>query len=164
MCRVPYMTTNEACPCRSGKRYADCCMVFHQYLKHAPDAEALMRSRFSAYAKGQYDYVFNTYGLAQKARLSEREIAEAAHNTQWLSLAVLQHTAQIQEAQVEFKAFYRVGKQFFVMHERSNFENSDGRWFYTTGTMLNGTQELKPKRNDLCPCGSNRKYKKCCGT
>jgi SEC-C motif-containing protein len=122
-----------------------------------------MRSRFSAYAKGDYQYIFKTYGALQRAKLSETDLAEQADNTTWLSLQVLQHIQNDNKSQVEFKAYYKLRKRIFVMHERSNFEYCDGRWFYTTGVMLDGTKELTLKRNDLCFCGSNKKYKKCCG-
>lgn len=125
-----------------------------------------MRSRFSAYAKGDYQYILKTYGASQRAKLSEMDLAEQANNTTWLSLQVLQHIEieKDEMSQVEFKAYYKIGKQIFVMHERSNFEYCDGRWFYTTGVMLDGTKALTPKRNDPCFCGSNKKYKKCCGS
>jgi SEC-C motif-containing protein len=64
---------------------------------------------------------------------------------------------------VELKAYYQIDNQYYVMHELSDFELVDNQWFYTSGTMLDGTGEVKPQRNTPCPCGSGKKFKKCCG-
>ncbi len=122
-----------------------------------------MRSRFSAYVVENYHYILNTYGSVQRAQLSVQEIQQDAQQSKWLGLEVIRHTSGPSNAQVEFKAFYKVDTKFYAMHELSDFEQTNNQWFYTTGKMLAGTGEVKPQRNDPCLCKSGKKFKKCCG-
>jgi len=58
------LAAHAACPCDSGKTYADCCGPWHAGLVqgvHAPTPEALMRSRYSAYGLGLIDYLLATW-------------------------------------------------------------------------------------------------------
>lgn len=157
------MTSTQSCYCQSGQSYFGCCHPYIQKNKVAPTAEELMRSRFSAYVIQDYEYILNTYGQKQRAELSEFMLKQNSINTQWISLKVLKHLPKVTTAQVEFKAYYLVDKQYFVMHELSDFELVNGQWFYTTGTMLNETGEYKQGRNTPCLCISGKKFKKCCG-
>lgn len=157
------MSHNQPCYCKSTASFTTCCQPYILNTTSAPTAEALMRSRFSAYVMGDYAYILRTYGQAQRQTLSLNILKESSENTQWLSLEVIQHKPQGDAAQVEFKAYYQVDSLYYVMHEMSDFEKVDGQWFYTTGTMLKGTGEHKPERNSVCLCGSGRKFKRCCG-
>ncbi|MGJ8680925.1 YchJ family protein [Paraglaciecola sp.] len=150
------------CYCGNSLSFTTCCQPFLQNLAQPSNAEALMRSRFSAYVLEDFDYILKTYGKEQRKDLTSLTLQKSAEGTQWLSLDVIQHVANDYTAQVEFKAYYKVDKLFYVMHELSDFELEDNQWYYTTGTMLEGTGEIKPQRNDPCPCGSRKKFKKCC--
>lgn len=123
----------SACPCRSGRPYAACCAPLHLGAA-APDAEALMRSRYSAYVRGDAAYVLATWH--PDTRPPALELADA-DRTRWLGLEVKRHVPlDACHATVEFVARYRVGGAPAVrLHEISRFERVDGRWFYVDGTF-----------------------------
>lgn len=120
-----------ACPCGgSARSYAQCCGPLHGGLA-APDAETLMRSRYSAYVLRRADYLLATWHASTRpARL---DLADDA--TTWLGLRVLRHEAEGPDrAIVEFVARYRVGGTSAQrLHEISRFRREDGRWFYVDG-------------------------------
>jgi len=139
-----------------------------------------MRSRYSAYVIKNYAYILASYAPLQQQNLSQQALAESAQNTKWLRLEVLHSTENEERAKsadsignainvestkngtVEFIATYAVDADFFLMHELSSFIQQDGHWYYTTGVMQEGSGQIIVGRNDPCPCGSNKKYKKCC--
>jgi SEC-C motif-containing protein len=129
----------------------------------AKNAEELMRSRYTAYAINDYQYILQTYATAQRIKFTVSELANSAQDTQWLFLQVLNHQTQGNRAQVEFKAFYQVDSSYYVMHELSNFVLEAGKWFYTAGVMQKDSGEFTPERNSQCLCRSGKKFKKCCG-
>ena len=122
-----------------------------------------MRSRYSAYVIKNYHYILNTYATAQRTRLTVSELTHSAQDTQWLSLHVIAHHPQLKTAQVEFKAFYQLNHDYYVMHEVSDFVYEAGKWLYTKGEIQKGSGEFFPERNSQCLCGSGKKFKKCCG-
>ncbi len=63
---------------------------------------------------------------------------------------------------VEFIARYRDGARSDALHETSRFVREQGRWYYLDG-HIHATAAEKTGRNDPCPCGSGRKFKRCCG-
>ena len=118
------------CPCGTGRTYAVCCGRYHTG-EAAPDAEALMRSRYSAFVTGNADYLRATWH--PDTRPDEFGLdAPGAPRTTWLGLSVKQHRVTGPEtAEVEFVARYRVGGGSAVrLHERSRFVRIDGRWLY----------------------------------
>lgn len=133
---------DEACPCGSAQRYAQCCAPLHAG-EAAPDAERLMRSRYCAYVKHLEAYLLATW--AAQTRPASLDLS-AEPPVQWLGLTVLAHrpivTAQraahthaavADEAEVEFVARYKLGGRAHRLHERSRFERCDGRWYYVSG-------------------------------
>ncbi|MDZ7924489.1 MAG: YchJ family protein [Marinagarivorans sp.] len=149
------------CYCCSQKSYAECCEPFHlgqrlnQLEKCAPTAEALMRSRYSAFCTGNADYLFATLHPSFRQLDELQQLQKTMGRTQWLGLRIINSRA----GQVEFVAFFKTEK-VEQLHENSNFIFEDGAWFYTHGIQL---PALKLNRNDACYCGSLRKLKKCCG-
>jgi SEC-C motif-containing protein len=130
-----------------------------------------MRSRYSAYAVKNVAYILESHDPATRAELDPEATGEWAERSEWLSLAVLNTKAggeQDQTGEVEFMARFRdkTGKEH-SHHELSTFKRVDGRWYYEDGVLPKQTpiKRTEPKvgRNDLCPCGSGKKYKKCCG-
>jgi SEC-C motif-containing protein len=163
------LAPTAACPaCTTA--YQQCCMPLHQGTAIAQTPEALMRSRYSAYALGLYDYIVATYASAERANLTVEDIANSAAQTTWIALRVLDTKILPQTAndagqfygEVEFKVFYSETKRLYCLHERSTFIQEDGHWFYRDGAMLAGNGAVKYKRNDPCCCGSNKKFKQCC--
>jgi SEC-C motif-containing protein len=116
------------CPC-GGADYAACCQRWHLG-QPAPDAERLMRSRYSAYVLKLAPYLLATW------HASTRPTALDLHDdaTRWLGLEVKRHSPQSEDAaEVEFVARYKVGGRAFRLHEISRFVREAGRWFYVDG-------------------------------
>ena len=130
--------------------------------KKATTPEALMRSRFSAYATGQYDYILNTYAPEYRQSLSVQQLAQSDRDCQWLSLEVISSKESEDSGIVEFKAYYSINKTFCLLWEASDFICINHTWFYTTGKINQQSGEIQLGRNDPCLCQSGKKYKKCC--
>lgn len=155
------------CPCGSGKELDACCGPYVAGEKAAPTAEALMRSRFTAYSLGNAEYLRSTLCKAEQSdeAMSEEEIKA----TEWQSLEI-RATEAGQETDtagiVEFIARYKTSSGQHAHHERSTFGREDGRWVYESGIFNPKSAPIKSAkvgRNDPCPCGSGLKFKKCCG-
>lgn len=150
--------SQRLCPCQSGEPYSVCCQPHHL---GAPveSPEALMRSRYSAFAMGLADYIHESWH--PETRPAQRPNASAETSEQWKGLKVLSSEADAQYGYVHFCATCRDQGRWYVLEERSRFVCEGGRWYYLDGEPE--SRELKPGRNDPCPCGSDRKEKKCCG-
>ena len=121
-----------ACPCGSGRPLADCCGRFHAG-DPAPDAESLMRSRYSAYVLGLEDYLRATW---HPATCPVALGLDAVPRPQWLGLTVKAYTPLDEtHATVEFVARYKLNGRAFKLHETSRFERVDGRWLYVDGEV-----------------------------
>ena len=118
------------CYCNSQKQFKDCCEPYIKGQKKAPTAEALMRSRYSAYATHQADYLVTTTHVSQRALHSKADILLWATANQWQKLEVLNATPTT----VEFKAYYLdSNKKQHIHHEFSTFVQEDGIWYYVDG-------------------------------
>ena len=131
------MTPFVACPCGRAdakKRpvaYVDCCgrLVDRLDTTPAPDAEHLMRSRYTAFVRSRADYLLATWH--SNTRPASLDLDAGA---KWLGLEVREHKVTgFDTAEVEFVARYRVGGAAVRLHERSRFVREDGRWFYVDG-------------------------------
>lgn len=119
------------CPCNASANYAACCQPLHEGAP-ADTAEALMRSRYSAYVLGLRDYLVATWHPATRPVPFE---LDETPGRRWLGLEVRRH-AQLgdDKAVVEFVARYKPGGASAVrLHEISRFERVDGRWLYVDG-------------------------------
>ena len=126
------MKPGEVCPCGSGASYARCCGQLHAGAENAATAEALMRSRYSAYVLKLEDYLLATWHASH--RPSELDLA--ADGSKWLGLEVKSHQQQDEmHATVEFVARYRIAGKGHRLHELSRFVREDGRWFYLDGIL-----------------------------
>ncbi|MDF2184270.1 YchJ family metal-binding protein [Grimontia hollisae] len=158
------MTTSR-CPCGSQKAYSECCERVHQNHAAADHPEKLMRSRYSAHVKGLVDFIVDTYHPSCGAEQHRDAIVQSI-NSEWLMLQVLSSSVDESGKQgfVEFKAHYKEAGKQYCLHEKSRFvtEEKDGHalWYYIDGEY---PKAEKVGRNDPCPCGSGKKYKKCCG-
>lgn len=124
----------DLCPCCSGERYGSCCGPLHDG-EPAPTAEALMRSRFAAYALGLDAYVLRTW----HARTRPDDVAAAG--VAWRSLEILDVVAGGEgdvSGEVEFLARGEADGRPFAMRERSRFARRDGRWQYVDGEVSDG--------------------------
>ena len=124
---------NEPCPCGGPAPYAECCGRYHGGAA-APDAERLMRSRYTAFVLGDEAYLLAT--LPPSTRPEKLGLAEETP-AKWLGLAVNNHQPGPGEDQavVEFVARYKVGGRAFRLHETSRFVREDGRRYYVDGDI-----------------------------
>jgi len=117
-----------------------------------------MRSRYSAYVLHEIDYLAQTWHPDYRPADLEPD-----RSLTWLGLTVMDHAEQQDRASVEFEARYLVGDRVDAIHESSSFLHEKGRWWYTRGKLLPPTfKPWKVSRNTVCPCGSGRKFKRCC--
>lgn len=171
------------CPCQSGKNFNDCCEAFIEGIKFPQTAEELMRSRYTAYAKGNIAYIKKTLAPESQKDFDENASKAWAARAEWLGLEIMS-TKKGQDGDktgiVEFTAKYREDGEVLEHHETSEFKkNKQGHWVFVDGdshTHKEGEghhhhhkqetirrDEPKIGRNDPCTCGSGKKYKKCCG-
>ena len=150
--------TEQACPCGRGQ-YIHCCAPLHLKQKVAETAEQLMRSRYSAFALQQIDYLVETTALGQQSSLDRIAIADWSKANQWLGLEVVQANEKLDKthAQVEFKAHYHDGQQAQIHHEISHFVSYQQQWFF-----LDPTVDMQITMKQPCICGSGKKFKQCC--
>lgn len=121
------------CPCGSTKPYTDCCARYLEAGEPAPTAEALMRSRYTAYTQLRENYLLETWHSS--TRPASLGLVEEAP-TKWLGLDVKRHEQQdANHATVEFVARYKVNGRAYRLHEVSRFVCEEGRWFYVDGLV-----------------------------
>lgn len=120
------------CPCGSGRALSDCCGRFVFGGEAAPDPEALMRSRYSAYALGAETYLLETWSARQRPR---RIFEPGETPVQWVALEILGTSLAKKghRGTVTFRATGRDDEGLFVLQEKSRFERHDGRWVYVDG-------------------------------
>ena len=142
------------CICGNEKTFDECCGSIINNQKKATTAEELMRSRYSAYVQGNGKYLVLSTKKENQYQDDIELIEEFSSHVDWLKLDVLHVEPNI----VEFKAYYKESNTIKVLHEKSNFICENGTWFYVDGELYNS----KVERNEVCPCGSGKKFKKCC--
>ena len=127
------MNKNNACPCCTDKTYADCCGRYLTGSETPATAEALMRSRYTAYTLLNENYLLSTWHSS--SRPHQLSLAKEP-SEKWLGLQVKRYEQQDAEhATVEFVARYKVGGRAHRLHEVSRFVHEDGRWFYVDGEI-----------------------------
>ncbi|MBW4965544.1 SEC-C domain-containing protein [Pseudoalteromonas sp. CR1] len=151
---------NNACLCGSQQNYKNCCEPLLLGDKQADTPEQLMRSRFTAYAQKNAKYIYQTYASEKQAENPVKEIKEFATSCRFISLSVIDTNNDGDRGVVEFKANYFYQNLYCELHERSQFIKEQDQWRYLDGIIF-PVADIKVGRNDDCPCGSNKKYKKC---
>ena len=140
-------------------------MPYHSGEKMPPTAEALMRSRFSAYALDQMAYIVSTWA----GTVQPEKIDFSKENIMWTRLEIIgikKGGAKDSKGVVEFKAFFMQDGEENVLHETSRFIKTNGRWLYMDGVVKSVGKiihQANEGKNAPCPCGSGKKYKRCCG-
>ena len=130
----------DSCPCHSGKNYEDCCQRYHLGTA-LPEPEALMRSRYSAYALGLVDYILATthpeHPLWQEEKEKTRKsIAGFGQNTIFEGLMILENLpVSDKESYVTFKAILKQDGRAASFTEKSLFIKENGRWLYASGKI-----------------------------
>lgn len=159
------MTTHTFCRCGSGIDYAQCCALFHSGEQKPLTAEALMRSRFTAYALHNAPYLLDTWDATVRPEL----IDFSKEKVDWQRLEIgttKKGGAKDTKGVVAFKAYYLQDDEAYVMTEISQFIKRAGGWFYLDGLVKSiGKVGLQTNlgKNAPCSCGSGNKFKRCCG-
>lgn len=158
------MIFQKICPCGSQKDYLNCCGNFITGETIPPTPEALMRSRYTAYSEINIDYIQKTMKEPAALNFNKEETEKWAKQVKWLGLKVIDSQFDNLQGTVEFMADYSYQGKKLCLHEVSEFKKENGQWFYTKGKTPPKSQNKTAKigRNDPCPCGSNKKFKKCC--
>ena len=147
-------------PCLCGNKVslAECCAPIIANLAMANTPEQLMRSRYTAYVLGESAYLLRSWDIAYRPQ----EIIFDKH-IKWLHLRVLdthQYTGDENRGYVTFTATSICDDTLVEMKEKSKFVKKNGVWFYQDGELT--TQKKVIALNAKCPCGSTKKYKRCC--
>ena len=119
------MKTKKNCPCGSALPYSECCEPFIKGLKNPPSAEALMRSRYSAYVEHAIDYIVETCSPDEKNKIDIRQTRIWSEKSKWLGLEILsveKGRPEDTEGSVEFKALYEMDGLRDTHHERAKFK------------------------------------------
>lgn len=158
------------CPCGSEKNYSDCCEPIITKTRKAGTAVELMRARYSAYAKVETDFLYDSLLPDHRANHDQKETRNWAAKSTWDRLEIVETEKGGENDDtgiVEFIAYYTVKGERTRHHERATFVKVDGDWFFDDGEGVLPQQvvraEPKVGRNDPCPCNSGKKFKKCCG-
>ena len=140
------MLLNPFCPCGNQLLYTDCCAPYVTGKALASTAEALMRSRYTAYSLGQVDYLIATWQSKGGQMRDRVSLLPSTQQTRWLSLTIVKiQKGQVQDKQgvVEFVALYQtIGQNtqdsaaVQQLHERSRFIQTKGQWLYVDGDRL----------------------------
>lgn len=121
------------CPCCSGKPYSECCKLYHNEIA-APTPLALMRSRYTAYAMANADYIIRTTHpnspyFEKDRKQWEKAILEFCRTTKFLKLEILDSG----DTWVHFAAHLQCQNQPTLLEEKSSFEKIEGKWLYFKG-------------------------------
>ncbi|MDR0554553.1 MAG: YchJ family protein [Treponema sp.] len=159
----------KSCPCGSGRPYHECCEPYIIGAQKPATAEALMRSRYSAYVEHAVDYIINTCVSDGKEKIDRKETQNWSEKSTWLGLSILSVSQGGEEdtaGTVEFEAVYERDGLKETHHETASFKKLNGQWLYDEGKVTPQTVKRdgpKTGRNEPCPCGSGKKYKHCHG-
>ena len=128
----------KRCPCDISREYSACCEPYHKGKQAAPTAEALMRSRYSAYSLQLGRYLFKTWHKSTRPTL--QSLLEV-DDTEWVALKIVkteQGMRQDDTGIVAFVASYSRQSQLNQLSETSQFEKVNGKWVYVDALELNG--------------------------
>jgi len=169
------MSDTNLCPCGTQQNLTDCCLPVIQGARTAKTAEELLRARYTAFTQGTVDFILSSHHSRTRNDVKRDEIEDWSKNSEWLGLKIVecqQGQANDSKGEIIFSATYRpkgkTAKEKTEEHwEKSFFEKENGHWKFldAQGVQVGTYRRTQPKvgRNDPCSCGSNKKYKKCCG-
>ncbi len=158
------------CPCGSEKNYNECCQPVIAGERIAETATELMRARYSAYAQVEMDFLNESLHPDNKDESDSDGSRDWAENSDWHGLEILDVKdggPDDETGVVEFVAVYTYEGKTQRYHEVADFGKVDDKWYFVEGRpgVRKPVVREEPKvgRNDPCPCGSGKKFKKCCG-
>lgn len=127
---------STTCPCGSQSPYEQCCGRWHHGAQRlqAPDAQALMRSRYSAFVLDLHDYLLETWHPTTRPATLEHNPPDV----KWLGLEIKKFSQQDNDhATVEFVARHKLAGRAIRMHEISRFIRQNEKWLYVDGEFVN---------------------------
>jgi SEC-C motif-containing protein len=160
----------DTCPCGSKISYEECCRPLIKGEQSAKTAEQLMRSHYSAYVRKEMEYILTSLHPDHRADYDEKSSRAWAERAEWHGFEILDTAGgglEDREGQVEFVVSYTENGIKQEHHELSTFQKVGGTWYFATGKNMLPPRPVvratpKAGRNDPCPCGSGKKFKKCC--
>lgn len=131
---------SQLCPCFSSAPYSVCCQPYHQHKLYPLNALILMRSRYSAYAKGLSAYIIETTHPQNPTYVTNRKewvksLKQFSQNTDFQGLEIIEFFDGPDKSFVTFHAFLKQQNKDVSFTERSCFVKENGRWFYFGGTV-----------------------------
>ena len=154
------------CPCSSELTFTQCC---EPILSGRPAAspEALVRARYTAFVKRDFDFIERTHAPEVRDDFNRAEAARLADEVDWTGLRIHSTDDYGTLAEVTYILSFLKGQKPVKGASASKFRKENDEWFYVSSKPAPHVANLRltPKigRNDPCTCGSGRKYKKCCG-
>ena len=157
------MNNTSHCLCGDPRGYEKCCGPIHTDISNAESAESLMRARYSAYSIDKLDFIRQSW----HSTTLPKDVGPNEDGFSWQGLKIIetqQGGRDDEQGEVEFIASYVLNGHAGNLHERSQFKSEDGQWRYLDGKEKKGApvKSNKTGRNEPCPCGSGKKYKRCC--
>ena len=128
-----------ACPCSADRDYADCCGRYLAGGQLPPTAEALMRSRYTAFARQNANWLYATLLPSKREKNELKSLQKSFRGIRWTGLEILatdRGGEQDSEGTVEFRARCEANGEQGAIHERSTFVKQAGRWYYVDGEVL----------------------------
>jgi SEC-C motif-containing protein len=163
--------TSQKCPCTSGKDLEQCCGPLLAGKKKASTAEELLRARYVAFTQGNVDFIMKTHHSRTVHEVKREEIEDWSKNSEWQGLQIARvedGSPSDEKATIAFCARYMADGKPEEHWEQSYFEKEKGEWRFldAKGIHVGTYRRTEPKvgRNDDCPCGSGKKFKKCCAS
>ena len=163
------MTDNDKkCPCGSDARFTDCCEPIIKGERESQTAEELMRARYSAFVVGAIDFIVASTHSRTRSEIEVQYIREWSQTSTWRGLQIFEtKSVNDNKAFVSFEALFTQAGKDQSHREKGQFERENGKWRFVTGEELKNPtvryETPRTGRNEPCPCGSGKKYKKCCG-
>ncbi len=131
-------------------------------------ARELLETRYQAFKDGNIDFIVETTHPESRNQHERKDIEAWANNSKWLGLEVEKEENEAEHTWITFTVRYQEkdNEEPIEHEEKALFRLHEGKWYYFDSTFPKAKtyQREKPKvgRNDPCPCGSGKKYKKCC--
>ena len=159
-----------SCVCGVGRTNEECCLPVIRGEKSATTAEQLMRARYAAHVLGEVDFILQSVHPDHLEGVDRGNTELWSRQSKWLGFELLatdRGGPDDDTGTVDFVARYKLKGVAVAHRERATFEKKEGRWYFVDGKDLPApparNEGPRVGRNDPCPCGSGKKFKKCCG-
>jgi SEC-C motif domain protein len=162
---------STTCPCGTKESPESCCLPVIRGKRQPATAEELLRARYTAFTRGDVDFIVDTHHTRTRSEVKREEIEDWSKNSEWHGLKVVQveaGKASDQAGTIVFCAEFTAQGKRNEHWEQALFEKEEGQWRFldARGVKQEPFKRQEPKlgRNDPCACGSGKKVKKCCGS